>query len=136
MTEIPAGGDRRGRRRSFQYTNALATLGLPLYIHRLASLEPLHHWQELDAIPLETRFLRMGALTRFNELHVSFICYQQCCFIRIYDAIYCLIISHFPHATSPNTDLIYTYVTSIGDLGDVSLSSLASSSRSFKLVYS
>lgn len=94
--------DLRNSRRFYpRWTGRRDKLGLPLYVYRLASLEPLQ--KELDAIPLETRFLRIVALYEYMTRFILPLC------------------SYLPHATSPTP---ISSTTSIIDLGDVSLSSL------------
>ncbi|KAF8158513.1 CRAL/TRIO domain-containing protein [Crassisporium funariophilum] len=84
-----------------RWTGRRDKLGLPLYVYRLASLEPIQH--ELDAISAETRFHRLIALyermTRFT--------FPLC--------------SHLPHPTSPTP---ISSTTTIIDLEDVSFGSM------------
>jgi len=83
------------------WTGRRDKLGLPLYVYRLASLEPIQ--SELDAIPLETRFLRIVALYEFMTRFTFPLC------------------SYLPHPTSPTP---ISSTSTIIDLGDVSFTSL------------
>ncbi|KIM42946.1 hypothetical protein M413DRAFT_392210 [Hebeloma cylindrosporum] len=84
-----------------RWTGRRDKLGLPLYVYRLASLESIQ--QELDSIPLETRYQRIIALYEFMAQFAFPLC------------------SHLPHATSP---IPVSSTTTIIDLENVSFSSM------------
>jgi len=84
-----------------RWTGRRDKLGLPLYVYRLASLEPIQ--QELDSIPPNTRFHRIVALYELMARFTLPLC------------------SHLPHATEP---IPISSTTTIVDLENVSFSSM------------
>ncbi|KAF9479930.1 CRAL/TRIO domain-containing protein [Pholiota conissans] len=64
-----------------RWTGRRDKLGVPLFVYRLASLEPIQH--ELDAIPAQTRYHRIVALYEFMTRFTFPLC------------------SHIPHAAAP-----------------------------------
>jgi len=84
-----------------RWTGRRDKLGLPLYVYRLASLEPVQ--KELDAIPAEIRYQRIVVLYEFMVRFTFPLC------------------SQLPHATFP---IPVSSTTTIIDLENVSFTSM------------
>ncbi|KAH9480189.1 Sec14 cytosolic factor [Psilocybe cubensis] len=84
-----------------RWTGRRDKLGLPLYVYRLASLEPFQ--QELDALPAKTRYERIIILYEFMTRFTFPLC------------------THLPRATAP---IPVSSTTTIIDLDNVSFGSM------------
>ncbi|PPR07267.1 hypothetical protein CVT26_012427 [Gymnopilus dilepis] len=84
-----------------RWTGRRDKLGLPLYVYRLASLEPVQ--KELDAIPADVRYQRIVVLYEYMDRFTFPLC------------------SQLPHATAA---IPISSTTSIIDLANVSFGSL------------
>ncbi|KAF9555314.1 CRAL/TRIO domain-containing protein [Agrocybe pediades] len=101
FSEINAEDLEHSRKFYPRWTGRRDKLGLPLYVYRLASLEPVQ--QELDAIPPDTRYHRIIVLYEFMTRFTFPLC------------------SHLPHSTSP---IPISSTTTIIDLDSVSFGSM------------
>ncbi|KAF8904093.1 CRAL/TRIO domain-containing protein [Gymnopilus junonius] len=99
--EIPVEDFEHSKRFYPRWTGRRDKLGLPLYVYRLASLEPVQ--KELDAIPAEVRYQRIVVLYEFMDRFTFPLC------------------SHLPRATSP---IPVSSTTTIIDLENVSFTSM------------